>query len=88
MSAGTPAAVRPVPSGSFVEVDVHRAGERVGHHQRRRGEVVGAHVRVDAALEVAVARQHRHRDEVVARLIACEIGSGSGPELPMQVVQP
>ncbi len=46
------------------DVDVHRAGERVGDAQRRRGEVVHLHVRVDAALEVAVARQHRDDREV------------------------
>ena len=47
------------------DVDQHRAGERVGHHERRRGEVVRPHVRVHAALEVAVAREHRRRHEVV-----------------------
>ena len=59
-----------VPSGSLREVDVGRAGERVGHHQRRRGEVVGLHVGVDAALEVAVAGEHGrgHQLAVVDRL--------------------
>ena len=47
-----------------VEVDVHRAGERVGDTQRRRREVVHLHVGVDPALEVAVARQHRDDREV------------------------
>ena len=47
------------------EVDGHRAGERIGDDERRRGEIVGAHVRVDAALEVAVAGEHRAGDEVV-----------------------
>src|SRR5262249_21859719 len=37
------------------EVDVHRAGKRVGDAQRRRGEVVHLHIGVDPALEVAVA---------------------------------
>ena len=37
---------------------------RVGDDQRRRGEVVRAHVGVHPALEVAVARQHRGRDQV------------------------
>ncbi len=46
------------------DVDVHRAGERVGDAQRRRGEVVHLHVGVDAPLEVAVAREHRHDREV------------------------
>ena len=46
------------------EVDLQRAGERVGDDQRRRGEIVGAHVRIDAALEIAVAREHRRGDEI------------------------
>ncbi len=47
------------------EIDRHRAGQRVGHHQRRRGEIVGAHVVIDAALEIAIARQapRRPRDD-------------------------
>ena len=47
------------------EVFQHRAGDRVGHHQRRTGEEVGADVGVDARLEVAVAREHRGADQVV-----------------------
>ena len=47
------------------EVDQHRAGERVGDDEGRRGEVVRPHVRVHAALEVAVAREHRDGHEVV-----------------------
>ena len=47
------------------EVDLHRAGERVGDDQRRRGEIVGAHVGIDAPLEIAIAREHRGRDEIV-----------------------
>ena len=47
------------------EVDVHRAGQRVGDDERRRREVVHLHVGVDPALEVAVARQHRDHREVV-----------------------
>ncbi len=47
------------------DVDVHRAGDRVGDDQRRRGEIVRAHVGVDAAFEVAVAGQHRGGDQIV-----------------------
>ena len=47
------------------EVLEHRAGDRVGHHQRGRGEEVGADVGVDARLEVAVAREHGRADQVV-----------------------
>ena len=66
----------PLPSGSVIEVLQHRAGDRVGHHQRRRGEEVGAEVRVDARLEVAVAREHRGADQVVLRRSASSIGCG------------
>ena len=54
-----------MPSGLAREIDLHRARERIGDDQRRRGEIVGAHVRIDAALEVAVARQHRGGDQIV-----------------------
>ena len=47
------------------QVDIDRAGQREGHHQRRRGQVVGPHHRVDPALEVAVAAQHRADHQVV-----------------------
>ena len=47
------------------EVEVHRAGERVGDDQRRRGQVVHLDVRRDAPLEVAVARQHGRDGQVV-----------------------
>ena len=40
-------------------------GQRVGDHERRRREVVHLHVGVDAALEVAVARQHGDDREVL-----------------------
>ena len=49
----------------MVEVDVDAAGEGVGDDQRRRGEIVGLDLRVDAALEVAVAAEHGGDDEVV-----------------------
>ena len=39
-----------------INVDITR--QRVGHHQGRRGEVVGPHIRGNSPLEVAVARQH------------------------------
>ena len=47
-----------------LEVEVHRAGQRVGDHQRGRGQVVHLDVRVDPALEVAVAGQHRDHGQV------------------------
>ena len=49
----------------MVEILAHRAGERIGDDQRRRGEIVGARLRIDAALEVAVAGEHRGDDEIL-----------------------
>ena len=46
------------------QVEVHPARERVGDHERRRGEVVRLHLRVDAGLEVAVAGEHGADDQV------------------------
>ena len=70
------------------EVDIHAAGQRVGDDERRRREIVVARERIDAPLEVAVAREHA-RDEQLARSRSPpRSASGSGPELPMQVVQP
>ena len=43
----------------------HRAGQRVGDDQRRRGEIVRLHVRADAAFEIAIARQHGGRNDAV-----------------------
>ena len=42
------------------------AGQGIGHDQRRRCQEVGLDVRVDASLEVAIARQHGGADQVVA----------------------
>ena len=47
-----------------------RAGEREGDHQRRGHQVVGANFGVDAAFEVAIAREHGgdHKFFLVDRL--------------------
>ena len=69
------------------QVDVHRPGERVGDDERRRGEVVH--------LDILLIRPSKLRlpDSTATTARSCsstaaEISSGSGPELPMQVVQP
>ena len=46
------------------QIDLHRAGQGVGDHQGRRGQIVGPHVGVHPAFEVAVARQHRAGHQV------------------------
>ena len=47
------------------QIRIHRAGERIGDDQRRRGEIVRPHVGVDPALEIAIAGQHRGGDQVL-----------------------
>ena len=48
-----------------LEVEVHRAGKRVGDDQRRGGQVVHLDIRADAAFEVAVSGQHGGDGQVV-----------------------
>ena len=47
------------------EILGHGARQRIGDDQRRRGQIVGLHVRTDAAFEVAVTRQHGGGDDAV-----------------------
>src|SRR6266571_2248861 len=47
------------------EVQVHAARKRIGDYERRRGQIVGANQRVDAAFKVAIAAQNCHRDKIV-----------------------
>ncbi len=46
------------------QIDLDAAGERIGHHQRRRGQPVGLDQRMHPAFEVAVAGEHRSHGEV------------------------
>ncbi len=46
-------------------VGAHRAFQRIGHHQRWRGEIVRPAVGRHAAFEVAVAGEHADGDQVV-----------------------
>ena len=48
-----------------IHVAADRALQRIGDHQRRRGEIVGAAVGRHAPFEVAVARQDRRRDQII-----------------------
>ena len=68
-------------------IDIHRARQRIRHHQRRRRQIVRLHLRIDAAFKIPVAAQHR-RHHQISVFTAADTASGSGPLLPMQVVQP
>ena len=48
-----------------LKVDVHSARYGVGDDERRRGQIVGTHRRVQAALEVAISAQNTDRNQFV-----------------------
>ncbi len=48
----------------LLDVEANGAGDRVRHHQRRRGQERLLGVGMDAPVEIAVARQHRGRIQV------------------------
>ena len=71
------------------QVDVDVAGERIGDDERRAGEIVRPHVRVDRGPRSCGCPTAPRSATRSLSAIALEIaGRGSGPELPMQVVQP
>ena len=70
------------------EIDIHAAGQRVRHHQRRRRQIVRLHQRIHAAFEIAIAGEHARPRSDFPCVTAAATSSGSGPLLPMQVVQP
>ena len=55
----------PVPERLGRQVDRHLARQRVGHDERRRRQVVGAHRLLDATFEVAVAAQDRCHHQIL-----------------------
>ena len=69
------------------EVNVHAARERERDDERRRHEEVRLDVLMNARLEIAVAGKHRRGDQIVLDNGLLD-RRGSGPELPMHVVQP
>ena len=46
------------------DINVHIAGQRVSHHQRRRCQIIRAHIRRNPPFKVAIARQNRHRHQI------------------------
>ncbi len=54
----------PVAQGLGGDVDVQASRQRIGDHQRRRGEEIHLDFRMHAALEIAIAGQHRAGDDI------------------------
>ena len=57
-------AVRPLAHGLAHQVLLQGSRQGIGHHQGRRGQVVGPDIRIDTALEVPVAGEHGGRHQV------------------------
>ena len=53
------------------QIHVHGACQRIGDHSCRRAQVVLRHVGRDAALEVAVARKHAGKLQIVGDIMQC-----------------
>ncbi len=68
------AAPRALADGFGRQVLRDRAGDRVGDDERRAREEVGLQVRVDARLEIAVARQHGGAHQVALRDRLVDLG--------------
>ncbi len=80
-------AVLILPQRIGLEVEVHGARDAVGDHQRRRGQVVHLDVGEMRPSKLRLPESTAVTDRSLS-LMAAEISSGSGPVLPMQVVQP
>ena len=48
------------------DVEIHTARQCVGHHQRRRRQIIRAAQRIDAAFEIAIAAQHGNGEKIVS----------------------
>ena len=46
------------------QIGIDRAGQRERHHQRRRGQKIRLHVRIDPSLEIPIPRKHRRDDQI------------------------
>ena len=56
-------ALRVAPQRFAGHVEVHASGQRVRHHQRRRGKIIRAHERIDSPFEIPVPAEHRDGHE-------------------------
>ena len=70
------------------KIHIHAAGERIGHDQRRRSQIICAHQRMNAPFKISIAAQNRDRHHIVVLDRRANRLRASGPLLPMQVVQP
>src|SRR5216684_4435798 len=59
-------ALRITPDRFNVGFEIHRSGERVRNYQRRGCQIIEAHHRINAALEIAIATEDGACDEIAA----------------------
>ncbi len=62
-----------------IHIERHRAGQGIGHYQRRGGQEIHPDLGMDAALEIAIAGQYRgDRQFAVMDGLADGFGQGTG----------
>jgi hypothetical protein len=82
----------------LLDVEADGAGDGVGHHQRRRREEGLLGIRMDAAVEIAVARQHRRGVQVAVDDLLLDLrieraahaiagGAGEGDDAEAELLQ-
>ena len=67
-----------VAQGVVFDVEAYGPGDGIGHHQRRRGEEGLLRLRMDAPVEIAIAREHRGGIEIALDDLALD-GRVQGP---------
>ena len=58
----------------FLDVEANRAGDRVRHHQRWRGEKSLLGIRVDTSIKVTITRQHGSRIQITVDDLLLNLG--------------
>jgi hypothetical protein len=81
------AVASPAPSGSVDKSRSTRAGDRERNHQRRAHQEIRFDALMHARFEVSIAGKTLAAIKSCSFTI-CSIAGSSGPEFPMQVVQP
>src|SRR5690625_4034910 len=79
--------VRTVVNRILNQVDIHPANECIDDYQHGGHQVVHLHLWLDPRLEIPVSREHDATTRSPLST-ASAIWGGSGPEFPMQEVQP
>ena len=53
------------PQRLIAEISINLSDQREGYDQRRRHQIVGAHLRINPAFEIAISRQYRRDHQIL-----------------------